>query len=229
MSNEIKPPTFEVYSFLPDNFFNKNVNEEFILIVMKSIFGTDNWRNGNANKQEPDFMFNDAPFEFTLASDKCKNKKKDNFINKLREAKYKTDNSEDDAINYIEQQIEDKSKKKYSVPDVNLCVLCLIESFGWISDEYGSCMHFLTDIKRERFFASIKAKYIDANLFNDIFIIFPDMSAKWWVWSIKFNSKWGLPVSPQMIESEKYPYFIEKRLLQQLVDNNILSDKFKLY
>lgn len=228
MENVIKPPVFEVFSFLPDNFFNKEVNEEFILLVMKSILGVDKWEKGNPNKNEPDYLFNGYPFEFTLASDKCKNKKKDNFINKLRTVSYTSENVEDDIIYYIEQQIADKAKKQYSIPNINLCVLCLVERFDWISDEYGSCTHFLIDYKREQFFMNIKAKYIDTKIFNDIFLIFPDMSATWWIWSISSNKKVSLQVTPQMIESEKYPYFIEKRLCQQLVKEGLLTERFSL-
>lgn len=228
MNNKIKPPVFEVFSFLPDNFFNKEVNEEFILLIMKSILGVDKWEKGNPNKNEPDYLFNGYPFEFTLASDKCKNKKKDNFINKLRTISYTSENVEDDIICYIEQQIEDKAKKQYFTPNVNLCVLCLVERFDWISDEYGSCTHFLIDHKREQFFANIKSNYIETKIFNDIFIIFPDMTAAWWLWSISSNKKVSLQVTPQMIESEKYPYFIEKRLCLQLVNNGLLSKNFSL-
>ena len=38
MNQEIKAPEFEVLSFLPKDFFNKKVNEEFNKLVMKSIF-----------------------------------------------------------------------------------------------------------------------------------------------------------------------------------------------
>lgn len=228
MTKKLRPPEFEVLSFLPKDFFKKEVNEEFILLVMKSILGVDKWEKGNPNKNEPDYLFNGHPFEFTLASDKCKNKKKDNFINKLRTVSYTSENVEDDIIYYIEQQIADKAKKQYSTPNINLCVLCLVERFDWISDEYGSCTHFLIDYKREQFFMNIKAKYIDTKLFNDIFLIFPDMSATWWIWSISSNKKVSLQVTPQMIESEKYPYFIEKRLCQQLVKEGLLTERFSL-
>ncbi len=228
MNDEIKPPVFEVLSFLPKDFFKKEVNEEFTLLVMKSVLGVDKWEKGNPNKNEPDYLFNGYPFEFTLASDKCKNRKKDNFINRLRTVSYTSENVEDDIICYIEQQIEDKAKKQYSTPSVNLCVLCLVERFDWISDEYGSYTHFMIDHKREQFFNKIKAKYIDAKRFNDIFLIFPDMTATWWLWSVSSNEKFSLQVTPQMIEREKYPYFIEKRLCQQLVKEGLLTERFSL-
>ena len=86
MSKEIKAPEFEVLSFFSKNFFNKAVNEEFIKLVMKCIFSNGEWIKGNANKQEPDYIHNNIPFEFTLATDKCNNKNKDNFIKRMKVA-----------------------------------------------------------------------------------------------------------------------------------------------
>ena len=73
MNQEIKAPEFEILSFFPQNFFNKEVNEEFIKLVMSSIFSNGKWIKGEANKKEPDYIYNGIPFEFTLASDKCNN------------------------------------------------------------------------------------------------------------------------------------------------------------
>lgn len=222
-NNQLRAPSFEVISFLPKNFFNKKYNEDFIHLVMKSILGEGEWKSGDPNKKEPDYIFNNVPFEFTLASDKCNN----NFINRLRTFTYTTNSTEDDAISYIEQQIKSKSDKRYSLPNVHLCVLCLIELFDWISDESGSCTHYLIDYKREQFFNNIKTKYIGINGFSNIFIIFPDMYAKWWVWDVLSDSKVSLFVHPKMIESKKYPFFIEERLYKQLIDAGLLLDKFK--
>lgn len=54
------------------------------------------------------------------------------------------------------------------------------------------------------------------------------MTATWWLWSVSSNEKFSLQVTPQMIESEKYPYFIEKRLCQQLVKEGLLTERFSL-
>ena len=42
MKKELTPPTFEVLTFLPKNFFNKDVNEKFIKLVMESVLGDRN-------------------------------------------------------------------------------------------------------------------------------------------------------------------------------------------
>ena len=46
MKSKLIPPTFDVLSFLPKNFFNKDVNEKFIKLVMESVLGDGNWQKG---------------------------------------------------------------------------------------------------------------------------------------------------------------------------------------
>ena len=38
---------------------------------MKSVLGNGIWQKGNPELKEPDYIFNNIPLEFTLASDKC--------------------------------------------------------------------------------------------------------------------------------------------------------------
>ena len=228
MNNKLTLPVHEIFAFLPSNFFHKSINEKFIKLVIQNTLGFGEWVKGNPDNKEPDYIFNNIPFEFTLASDKCKNNHKNNFINKLRKFNYNSDDTEDDLIKYIEQQIEDKSKKRYSLQNIHLCILCLIEQVNWISDKYGSCTHILTSRKRILFFNKIKSKYINTKIFSNIFIIFPDMSAKWWVWDILSDNKISLQVTPAMIESKKFPFFIEKRLYKLFVDKGLLFDTFNI-
>lgn len=227
MDKEIKAPEFEFLSFLPQNFFNKNVNEKFIKLVMKSIFNGE-WKKGCEEKNEPDFICNGVPFEFTLASDKCNRKNKNNFIRRMKIGQYTSEDVEKDAFFYIEEQIKDKTTKKYSLKNVHLCVLCLLDRFDWISDEYGSYTHFLMDYQRENFFKHIKETYIETKKFSNIFLIFPDMTSYWWVWDVLSDKKVSLFVTPKMIESKNYPYWIEKNLYLNLVRDGLLKDVFSL-
>ena len=228
MNQEIKAPEFEILSFFPQNFFNKEVNEEFIKLVMSSIFSNGKWIKGEANKKEPDYIYNGIPFEFTLASDKCNNKNKDNFIKRMKIGEYTSENVEKDAFYYIEEQIKDKTTKEYSLENINLCILCLLDRFDWISDEYDSLTHFITDYPRDCFFKYIKETYIDTKTFNNIYLIFPDIVANWWVWDVKSNKKVKLQVEPFMMEAMKYPYFIGKQLYINLVQDGHLKDLFKI-
>ena len=228
MNQEIKAPEFEILSFFPKDFFNKNVNEEFIKFIMQKFLPQREWIKGDANKKEPDYICDGKPYEFTLASDKCSNKNKNNFIKKMKIGDYTSENVEKDAFYYIEEQIKDKKTKKYSLENVNLCILCILDRFDWVSDEYGSLTHFLTDYQRECFFKYIKETYIDTKRFNNIFLIFPDIVANWCVWDVKWKTKAKLQVEPFMMEAMKYPYFIEKRLYTQFVENGIIKDLFRI-
>ena len=96
---------------------------------------------------------------------------KDNFIKKMKDGEYTSENVEKDAFCYIEEQIKDKTTKEYSLENVHLCILCLLDRFNWVSDEYGSWTHFITDYQRELFFKYIKESYIDSKSFNNIFLI----------------------------------------------------------
>lgn len=48
------------------------------------------------------------------------------------------------------------------------------------------------------------------------------------MWDILSNNKVSLQMTPYMIESKDYPYFIEKRLYEKLVNNGYLKDIFNI-
>lgn len=60
-----------------------------------------------------------------------------------------------DIFNYIQQALKSKSEKKYAVPNVHLCVLCLIDGTSWVFDEYGSTTYHLVDGRRKAFFQKL--------------------------------------------------------------------------
>ncbi len=211
-------PSYEIYEFFPKDFFKKEVNEEFIKLVMEQVFPNCNWRKGNPDLFEPDYFCDTVPLEFTIASDKDK---KSNFIIRLKNSTYKTENVEQDVFEYIEHQIKAKSEKKYFVKNVHLCVLCLLDRFQWVSDTYGAYTHFLTDGPREEFFNKIKQDYIETGKFNNIFIIFPDIMTSWWVWDVFSNNKVQLKYSDSQILSQKYPFFAIKDIYDEIFGNPI--------
>lgn len=111
----LNAPSYEFYEFFPKDFFvskkreSEKGYEKFTKFVMEQLLPTGEWTRGDANKKEPDYFYNNIPFEFTLASDKKNNK---NFIFRLKTGSYTSDNVEKDAFNYIEHQIKTKSKKR---------------------------------------------------------------------------------------------------------------------
>ena len=205
-------PQYEIVSFFPENFFNKDVNEPFTKKIMNSVLDVKEWRKGDPNHFEPDYFGDDIPFEFTLASD---SKKKNNFIQKMIKGKFYSEDLEQEVFSYIMERINDKAERNYSVENVHLCVLCLLNMFNWVSDEYGSVSHWMIDIPRQNFFDEIKNTYIETKIFNNIFIIFPDMCGKWWVFDVLTNYKKAVSLTVEEIKSRRFPFVFEKQIYEE--------------
>ena len=165
---------FEIVGFFPENFFSKDVNEPFIKEMLETILPKGVWRKGNPNIYEPDYFYNNIPFEFTIASDK-------HFIENLRFKSYETQNQEDDVFKYIETSIKKKVKKKYSTDNVHLCILCLLDMTSWILEDCSQGAFLLVINRKNDFFSLLKEKYISTGKFSNIFLLFPDMFGSWWV------------------------------------------------
>lgn len=212
--SEGSPPHVDIYSYFPENFFHKSVNEPFIQKIMSIVLEQNNWTPGNPDLSEPDYFCGSIPFEFTIASDK---KKKNNFIQKYQTGQYTSEDVECDVFGYIETALKSKSKKRYSVPNVHLCVLCLIDGTPWVLDKYGSITCRFADWRREEFFSEIKKQYINSKIFGNVFLIFPDICAKWWVWDILTNARSNIQVLPSQIKSQSVPFIIEQRIFDKIL------------
>lgn len=210
---KLEAPEYDMVAFLPENFLHKSVNEPFIQEIMSAVLGRTEWKPGNPDKFEPDYFCDGVPFEFTIASDR---KKKKNYIQRFRSATYESEDIEDDIIQYIQASVQQKLSKQYAVPNVHLCVLCLMDLTDWVSDEYGSITHHLTDHIREEFFLWIKQQCIDTGKFNNVFVIFPDMFAKWWVWDVSTDHKANIKLSKQDLMSFRYPFWMMKKDFERL-------------
>lgn len=203
----MKAPSYSVKEYLPSDFLNKTRNEPFIQKLMSMVFPKTTWTPGNPDKFEPDYFCNGVPFEFTIASD---SKKKNNFVQRIQRRTYSTENVDEDFFCYIHERIADKATKKYSVRNVHLCVLCLLDLTGWVLDQYGSATYGLADWPRQEFFDEIRMSYITTGIFSNIFILFPDMFAKWWIWDVSTNRKSSIQFDDSVLESGEYPYCILK-------------------
>lgn len=203
--NQMTPPSVHTVRFLPDDFTNKTKHEPFTQTLMKIVLEKKQWRPGNANKGEPDYFCENTPFEFTLASNE---KKKGNYIQKLKRGEYTTNDLEPEVLEYIRKSIEKKIQKKYSVSNVHLCVLCLINMTFWVLDEYGSVLEDSSTTNREELFDWITKNCLDTNKFKNVFIIFPDLCANWWVWDVKTTKKSRVHLSDKDILSQKVPFWL---------------------
>ena len=207
-------PYADLYCYFPQNFFHKSFNEPFIRHIMGAVLERKNWTSGNPDLFEPDFFCDGIPFEFTIASDK---KRKNNFIQKYRTGQYTSEDVEKEVFGYVKSAVESKAQKHYSVSNVHLCVLCLIDCTSWVLDEYGSVTYHLLDGRREEFFSEIKSRYINSSIFQNIFLIFPDMTAKWWVWDVLTNNRSCVQLSPNQIISKKVPFILEQNISDELI------------
>ena len=195
--------------YFPRKFFNKEVNEPFVKWVLsKSFLAEKEWISGNADKGEPDYFYDGIPFEFTLACDEAVH---DTFIMRLRSGKYSSNDLEKDICEYIQTSINKKANKNYSVGGIHLVVIIPIDMFSWVSDYYGSVTHYIFDYRRKEFFEKLRIKYIQNEVFNNIFIVFPDIALKWWVYDVKTENRAFAFLTNEEIESGNYPYIeVEK-------------------
>lgn len=213
MDTEGRGVAIETVTFYPENFFHKTKNEPFIQMLMQAALPNTHWQKGDPNKLETDYFCNKTPFEFTIASNR---NAKQTFVAQLISNKYTTDNLENDVFSFIQESIVAKSLKKYSVTDIHLCILCLLDMFSWVANEYGSYTHCIFDCQREQFFNKIKKDFISTKTFNNIFILFPDIAAKWWVWDVLSNRKTYYQLTDDMIKSGEYPYTMLKDMYDRM-------------
>lgn len=207
-------PYIDIVNFYPDNFFDKHINEEFIQNVMRIALQIDDWREGNANYFEQDRLCGTVPFEFTIASD---SRRKNTFVQKMKTGKYVSEDIDKDMFEYISTALDKKAQKEYSKPNTHLSILCIEELTSWVFDEYGVVSTIFVHDRREEFFSKIKMKYIESGIFNNIFIIFPDIFAKWWVWDVKTNKKVSIQLLENDILSEKIPFVMEKSAYNEII------------
>lgn len=219
------------YSYTPKNFYNKNCNEEFMQYIMSRTLLKDGWKRGDPNKFEPDYFCDGVPFEFTMAST---GEKGDTYVRKIKNAEYASDDVEKDAMDCILKSVEKKAKKKYAVGQVNLCILCLLNLYDWMSVEYGSVLVTGNELRREKFLDNLKAQYINSKRFDNIFILIPGLAAEWWVFDVQKGAKSYVQLSDKEIFEGKMPYttiktdynkYIFKNFMENQCDNNLTQNR----
>lgn len=205
-------PSYEIVSFYPKNFKSKSVNEPFIQKMMASVLPVGEWSSGDPDKFEPDYFYNGTPFEFTLASN---SKRKNNFIQRYFGGRFFSEDVEQDVFSYIYERIQDKASRQYSVEGVHLCVLCLLDLSGWVSDYYGSFAHDIVDWQRQEFFIKLRDEFIKTGLFANIFIIFPDPCVTWWVYDVLSEGRANRSLTDAEIKSGIIPFHMFKNYYEQ--------------
>ena len=194
-----------IFSYFPDDFFNKNVNEPFIVFLMSKYMKNDidDWKQGNPNEFIPDYVVNDHYYEFTLASNRCKN----NLIRKLQKVTYESKNVIKDAWQCIQESLDSKMKKNYSVDDVSVCILCLLDFNEDKITDNGSMSAELFNLFHRDIYDSLQSDYISKGNFKNIYIIFPFSNETWWVMDIVKSNISSIQLSEAEIKSGNYPFF----------------------
>ena len=211
-----------VFSYFPESFVNKAVNEPFIAFLMSKYLGIciDKWKQENPNAFHPDYSADGQFYEFTLASNRSKN----NFIQKLQRVTYNSSNVIKDAWNYIQESLESKAKKQYSVDNVSLCVLCLLDFNEDKITENGSMSADLFQAFHSEIYDLIKSDYVDKGSFKNIYIIFPFSDETWWIMDIIKGIVSPIRLTDKEIKSGNYPFY-SKNMEYYNFFNNLCSQK----
>lgn len=194
-----------VFSYFPENFVDKTVNEPFIAFIMSKYLGIDlnKWKQGDPNQFIPDYIVDTHYYEFTLASDRTKN----NLIRKLQTVTYSSSNIIKDAWKCIQESLDSKMKKNYLVNDVSVCILCLLDFNEDKITTNGTMSSELFRLFHEEIYNSLQVDYLDKGKFQNIYVIFPFSNETWWVMDIEKRDVSPVQLSEVEIKTGKYPFF----------------------
>lgn len=197
-----------VLIYYPDDIFDNKVNEAFMANLMISKFRPEKVRYGNPNLHEPDFYMDDMCFEFTLASNR---KNTNNFVQMIKNGEYESKDVEGDTIEYIKERALEKSRKRYSEDDVNLCIMSVLP-MGILDIELSTKSGRIDISRWEELIEYLKKTYLDNRVFSNIFLIMPRLDASWDIIDIKCRSSKVVYLTEDQIKENKIPYvkFLKK-------------------
>lgn len=199
-----------IFSYFPDKFADKSVSEPFIAFLMSKYLAVslDKWQQGNPNKFEPDYVVNNQFFEFTIASDR----KKVNLIQKLQRVTYSSTNIIKDSWNCIQESLEAKMKKNYSVDNVSVCILCLLDFNECFMQSDGSMSIQLFRANHRGIYDEIKSEVIDKGIFYNVYVIFPFSNETWWIMDIVKDDVNPIALTDKEIKTGNYPFYSKNQV-----------------
>lgn len=206
-----------IFSYFPSKFADKAVSEPFIAFIMSKYLGIDleKWKQGDPNQFIPDYIVNNQYYEFTLASDRGKN----NLIRKLQKVTYNSTNVVKDAWKCIQESLDSKMKKNYSVNDISLCVLCLLDFNEDKNTDNGSMSADLFNLCHQGIYDSLQYDYVDQGKFKNIYVIFPFSNETWWVMDVVDRNVSPIQLDESEILTGNYPFFSKNMDYYTLFDN----------
>lgn len=183
---------------------------------MSKYLGIDlnKWKQGDPNQFIPDYIVDNHYYEFTLASNRGKN----NLIRKLQKVTYGSTNIIRDSWQCIQESLDSKMKKNYSVNDVSVCILCLLDfNEDKVTDD-GSMSAELFNLLHESIYDSLQSDYVDKGKFKNIYVIFPFSNETWWVMDVVNKNISPIQLSESEIKTGNYPFFSKNTDYYKLFD-----------
>lgn len=187
-----------------EDFFEKQVNEEFAATILQSVFCFQSVRHGQ-DGMEADLVFDEKyAFEITLICDK---KKHTNLIQRLLRASqrletFHSDDIEGEILSMLEDCVAKKANKQYANNELNLCLIVPFPMVSWI-DGSMDVIEMLFVTPKSKVFRNLQDKYLQTKKLKNIYILFPDIDKSWWVIDLK-QGKWQYK---ETTSNMTYPYF----------------------
>ena len=157
---------------LPKNFYTRhtvngidtNLSEQLVLDILKSYFACEDIMRGNPNNREPDYRLVNEWVEITNIETKAQRDLKHN--NWFREERNGTD-----IIILIDNALEKKSNKKYSVAKCSVALLCI----DYAPFLFDKCKNSLYEPYIQKyvddFYDKLYNNYLKVGVFGNIYIL----------------------------------------------------------
>ena len=186
--------------YMPKNFLNKQVNESIVFQIMNTVYAYRSYRRGNPLDKEPDFIVDGQGLEVTFAS---ADKTRPSFIDDFCDGVYSYEDADADYPQFIINALERKAQKHYATSKTSVAILCMLEMFNWVDDAYGSMTSYLFEQPKLELLNQIRETYLQTNIFENVYLIVPSLSKKWFVFDIKNQMETALDV----VDELEVPYF----------------------
>lgn len=226
--------SFELELSIPPSFFDsakeennfESVSEKIAKQFLQEICNIKDLQRGNESNSEPDYISDGKGYEVTFGI-------KNSLIPQLkgiRPLNSASRNVENEIINDIQEALERKKNKLYSVP-TTLVIITVETIIPWYYQFYfdttDSFMHYYWNIrcqKRNEFFNCINNNYIQSGDFDNIYIIIPTIRQEFALFNISAFCKGYKNGITQVATSNPIAYPTYK-IINVVEDGNIFSSK----
>lgn len=159
--------------FPPDFFGNKTKKDKSVtpcealmreLISHHQGINVADVKRGDESKKEPDFKIGGEWVEIRYSEEKAQRHMK-------QEGSYQSNRTLQLFIEEVQHAIEAKAKKTYSVDNVAVGILSLIDTTLFSCENKGNKLHDCIIKQRDDFFEHLVQEYITTGIFKNIYIV----------------------------------------------------------